>query len=115
MQAQKEENIKRFKEQLEVKEYSTSNNEFETTECVICMESFQEMEMVMRIPICRHFFHKNCLNKWFESKADEDEQRCPQCNITLKTKAMEEKRRQNAMNATSKEMVNVRSKNHKPN
>ena len=56
----------------------------------------------MRIPTCKHFFHPICLKKWFESKAQEDEQRCPQCNSVLKTEAMRRAKAENQqLNYTS--------------
>lgn len=57
-------------------------------DCIICMEPFQDGEAIQRIPNCQHAFHSGCLRKWFTSKSQEDEQRCPQCNIVLKTESM---------------------------
>jgi hypothetical protein len=49
--------------------FDSNDNEFSTIECVICMENFEENINVHRIPICRHFFHIECVKGWFESKA----------------------------------------------
>jgi hypothetical protein len=77
--------------------YSKEAMEFSTTECVICIDPFGEHQKILRIPTCRHYFHPDCLKKWFESKAQEDEQRCPQCNTTLKTEEMKRKKAENAI------------------
>jgi len=63
------------------------------------MEKFEEGEEVHRIPVCRHIFNKECLKSWFDSKVQEDEQRCPQCNIILKTAEMQKKRLENERKA----------------
>ena len=39
-------------------------DEFNTTECVICMETFDGGEKVRKVPSCRHIFHDDCLMKW---------------------------------------------------
>lgn len=51
---------------METIKFSAENNEFDTNECVICMDVFNEGELINRVPICRHFFHMNCIRKWFE-------------------------------------------------
>ena len=54
-----------FLNELEVVRFDPSNNEFSTTECVVCMDAFKQDEIISRIPICRHFFHDNCIKEWF--------------------------------------------------
>ena len=39
-------------------------DEFNTPECVICMEVFENGADVRKIPSCRHIFHDDCLMKW---------------------------------------------------
>ena len=60
--------------------YTPDNEEFEIDECSICMEKFVAGNEYIRIPNCRHIFHIECTYKWFESKNQEREQRCPFCN-----------------------------------
>lgn len=73
-----QQNIKEFMKLLEETKYDkNSSNEFEINDCVICMDTFMHGDPLLRIPTCRHFFHVHCTNKWFESKNQEDEQRCP--------------------------------------
>ena len=76
--------------------YNSGCNEYDQEDCVICMEAFKEGKKVKRIPNCRHFFHSDCIMKWFESKCQEDEQRCPSCNIVLKTSEMRKAKEKNA-------------------
>ena len=52
--------MKDFIAALENLKYSKLMDEFDTNECVICIESFKEGEPVKRIPTCRHFFHVDC-------------------------------------------------------
>ena len=80
---------------LEEMKYDGAINEFSTPDCVICMDTFNDGISIMRIPTCRHFFHPHCCKKWFESKNQEDEQRCPQCNMVLKTQEMKKKKQEN--------------------
>ena len=58
-------------------------DEFCLAECAICMEIFQIGEIVLRIPLCKHFFHPECCQRWFESKAQIIERKCPLCNKIL--------------------------------
>ena len=47
-------------EALEPLLFDEADNEFDTKECVICMENFQDKEAILRVPTCRHFFHPKC-------------------------------------------------------
>jgi hypothetical protein len=47
--------------------------------CSICLEAFQEEQLVRRTP-CRHEFHSHCLEQWLTSYKD----RCPLCQATLR-------------------------------
>ena len=59
------------------------------------MDTFNEKETLKRIPTCRHFFHAHCVDEWFKSKVQEEEQRCPQCNVVLTTAEMKKARESN--------------------
>ena len=104
------ENIQRYMDAMETVVYEREKTEFETTECVVCMENFSEKEQVKRVPVCRHFFHEACVKKWFESKVSESLQRCPQCNITLKTGEMTAKMEANLKSPGSNQMVLIAPK-----
>ena len=68
---------------IEKMPFSQDLDEFDTKECIICIEPFVVGQLVHRIPTCRHIFHPNCCNEWFKAKVSQDEQRCPQCNSLL--------------------------------
>ena len=91
-------NSREFIAQLEDLAYTKDKNILkyaEITECTICIDTFIEHQKILRIPTCKHFFHPDCLKKWFESKTQEEEQRCPQCNQELKTESMKAAKQQN--------------------
>ena len=70
-------------ESLKYTEEQAQDNEFDLKECIICMEEFRLGEAILRIPLCRHFFHQQCAKKWFESKNQAREKKCPLCNKPL--------------------------------
>lgn len=43
--------------------------------CVICQDMIYKDVDIIRILNCKHFFHSNCIDKWFCSK-----KKCPLCN-----------------------------------
>lgn len=45
----------------------------ENYQCIICMEEFQENEIVKLLP-CKHIFHSNCIKQWLMK-----EKTCPFC------------------------------------
>lgn len=47
-------------------------------ECVVCLSKFEESENFRLLPICRHAFHMNCIDKWLESNSS-----CPLCRDKL--------------------------------
>ena len=71
---QKRENAKAAKKLIEKLDHVVydedfvKNDEFGLQECAICMDEFQLGSVVDRIPLCKHFFHPECCQKWFESK-----------------------------------------------
>lgn len=44
-----------------------------TTECSICLDKFNDTDKVIVLK-CKHYFHKNCIEKWFEEQST-----CPIC------------------------------------
>ncbi|KAK0574924.1 hypothetical protein LWI29_031026 [Acer saccharum] len=49
-----------------------------TMECCVCLSGFQADEEVSELS-CKHFFHKGCLDKWF----DNNHTTCPLCRSVL--------------------------------
>lgn len=46
--------------------------------CTICQDNIQSNE-VRRITHCRHYFHKNCIDTWFERNVH-----CPTCRYDIR-------------------------------
>ncbi len=38
---------------------------FKQTDCIICMEPFYQLQPIVRIQMCMHYFHPECCSKWF--------------------------------------------------
>jgi hypothetical protein len=51
--------------------------------CSICLETFQENQLVRLTP-CRHEFHSHCLEQWLTSYKD----RCPLCQASVRVSDM---------------------------
>lgn len=49
---------------LKFKKNDKTIDEFNTPECVICMEAFVNGVKVRKMPSCKHIFHDDCLMKW---------------------------------------------------
>ncbi|KAK2389477.1 RING-type E3 ubiquitin transferase [Trifolium repens] len=43
-------------------------------ECCVCLSGFEANQEVSELP-CKHFFHRGCLDKWFDNKHTS----CPLC------------------------------------
>lgn len=46
----------------------------EDQQCAICLEDFKGGELLTELPHCRHFFHVECIARWFQSSTQ-----CPLC------------------------------------
>lgn len=44
------------------------------TECPVCLSVFEEGKELKQLKICKHFFHKSCIDKWLSSHFN-----CPVC------------------------------------
>lgn len=69
------------------------NDEFGLRECAICMDEFEIGSVVDRIPLCKHFFHPECCKKWFESKIQASEKKCPLCNKVITEQELKDAQR----------------------
>ena len=47
--------------------------------CSICLTDFDENEMVIRLPVCWHHFHKTCIKIWLQNHRE-----CPYCRADIK-------------------------------
>ncbi|XP_039054520.1 RING-H2 finger protein ATL74-like [Hibiscus syriacus] len=50
--------------QIPVLVYGESTSEVES--CAICLEEYVKGEKVRVLPRCKHMFHKECIEEWFE-------------------------------------------------
>lgn len=39
-------------------------DEFDCSECAVCLDGFQRGEKCRMLPVCRHTFHANCVDSW---------------------------------------------------
>jgi hypothetical protein len=46
-------------------------------ECCLCMEAFQDTDELRVLP-CEHFYHKNCIDRWFAARRYQARS-CPLC------------------------------------
>jgi len=59
--------IERYKKLIPIIKFKKKDkeiDEFNTPECVICMEAFENSIKIRKVPSCRHIFHDECLMKW---------------------------------------------------
>ena len=44
--------------------------------CMICMDDYKINQFKRILPICNHYFHKKCIDKWFKKTIT-----CPICRV----------------------------------
>ncbi|GJJ12956.1 hypothetical protein Clacol_007203 [Clathrus columnatus] len=49
------------------------------TRCPICLDDYKELDPVLRISDCSHWFHKECLEQWLQKART-----CPLCKTVVK-------------------------------
>ena len=64
-------------------------DEYNTSECVVCMDVFIEGKIIRRLPTCHHIFHDKCLMKWLDGPTQQQSQKCPMCNAELTVEIIE--------------------------
>ncbi len=47
-------------------------------ECAVCLSDFEEEDDLRLLPGCKHVFHKDCIDVWFQSHST-----CPLCRASL--------------------------------
>ena len=57
--------------------YRKMGKETERIECSVCYEALGEGEYVRELPLCKHVFHKKCVDRWM--KQDSERMSCPLC------------------------------------
>jgi len=67
---------------LNVVVYRNTNNEYEQTECSICLEQFRTDENLAKL-VCKHIFHLKCFTEWIQAVNVIEHLKCPICNRIL--------------------------------
>ncbi|XP_052169988.1 RING-H2 finger protein ATL16-like [Diospyros lotus] len=49
--------------------------------CVVCLNEFQELDMLRVLPSCGHAFHLDCIDIWLQTNAN-----CPLCRTSISGK-----------------------------
>ena len=50
--------------------------------CSICQAEFESLDVLCKLK-CSHFYHENCIKKWYVSD-NENSDKCPLCVDTIK-------------------------------
>jgi len=59
------------------------SDEDDLTDCLICLEPFDEEQFVTILP-CRHMFHHSCISTWLSSRLYQNKAgKCPHCNLEI--------------------------------
>lgn len=76
---------KEFKNILSIpyKQYKNSNNNI-ISNCVICLDEFNDNTIVTILPNCKHCYHHECIKKWLT----ENNNKCPICKIAVGKKVI---------------------------
>ncbi|GLJ32506.1 hypothetical protein SUGI_0654150 [Cryptomeria japonica] len=61
-------------EALPVSQYKSHDGH----QCSVCLSEYGDSEIVKLLPNCNHYFHKECIDKWFLSHSS-----CPVCRTTV--------------------------------
>lgn len=63
---------------ISVEKYQKGEKLIEGTECSVCLNEFQEEEMLRLLPKCNHAFHIPCIDTWLRSHIN-----CPLCRAGI--------------------------------
>ena len=54
------------------------------------MEAYRSEEDIIRIQICMHTFHQDCLQKWLKAKVRDVHLKCPLCNQIIELQKLKQ-------------------------
>lgn len=72
------EKIDKLKKLGKYKRISCTDNLLKES-CPICLQDYKEGEYKRVLPLCKHTFHKKCIDKWLKT---DDNCSCPMCKIS---------------------------------
>lgn len=59
--------------------FTYSNSvDLDTTECPICTAEWTDGEEIRKLNMCRHYFHRPCIDRWLE-----EHNNCPLCRVNV--------------------------------
>ena len=58
---------------LMVEDFCVSGNDMTETECAVCKDEMESGCEILRIPVCKHYFHKECLLRWIQLVINESD------------------------------------------
>lgn len=58
--------------------HTTDLGEKHDRECPVCLADFEPEETLRLLPSCKHVFHRECIDAWFDSHST-----CPLCRASL--------------------------------
>ncbi|KAL9661747.1 hypothetical protein QQ045_026575 [Rhodiola kirilowii] len=63
---------------IKIQKYRTGDDLFREMECAVCLNEFQDGELLRIMPKCNHTFHKFCVDVWLGSHVS-----CPMCRACI--------------------------------
>ncbi len=77
------------------------DNEENDRVCSICQQNYINGEFIRKINHCKHFYHQDCLDKWFENNT-----KCPECQYDIRGNESNSENSRN-INQNQTEMGNI--------
>ena len=77
-----------------------SSKQLSSDSCSICCSQFKHGEYYRKLPICKHVYHKKCIDKWFTR--DNKHMKCPVCRTSHNKEKVE------AFNVRENQSISVR-------
>jgi hypothetical protein len=71
-------NYVKMQKRMKTRKYHEESNSLLNSNCTICLDDFVEDENLVELTQCKHVFHKECINTWFNTKHT-----CPNCQNTV--------------------------------
>lgn len=70
-------------------------------ECPVCLHEFDKEQEVRVLPLCRHVFHRGCLDRWLEH----EQFTCPLCRSSVVPEEVLKKQQQREQDISEKLLV----------